>query len=102
MTLKFGGQYLESEDDMAAEEAERKDPEIPSIPLIYDKDDSEPSALRLLYALYPEWEALPGKVRIKQFTGGVMNTVRFVLRHHPVDNRLTNLLEAIETGQRKL
>lgn len=83
---------------MAAEDAEHRDPEIPSIQRTYDKNDSEASALRLLHALYPEWEALPGKVKIKQFTGGVMNTVRFVLRYHHVDNRLTGPLKAVETG----
>lgn len=62
---------------MATEDTDHGDIRIQFIPHAYDKNDSEASALRLLYALYPDWKSSAGQVKFKRFTEGVMNTVLF-------------------------
>ena len=62
---------------MFAEKRDHGDDPIQYIPQAYDEYDGEASALRLLYALYPDWASQPGSVEIEPFTEGVMNTVCF-------------------------
>ena len=47
-----------------------------SIPLIYDRKNPKESAIRLAYAVRPEWETGVGDLEIHQFIGGLMNSVR--------------------------
>lgn len=42
----------------------------------YDPTDSEQSALRLIYTLFPEWNQSEGEVELVRFTDGITNTVR--------------------------
>ena len=64
---------------MSTEDKDLGDIQIRFIPQAYDEYDGEASALRLLYALYPDWASRPGSVKIKAFTEGIMNTVCFQL-----------------------
>ena len=50
-------------------------------PLIrqFPPPNHEASALRLLYALYPDWASRPWSVKIKAITEGIINTVCFQL-----------------------
>lgn len=50
---------------------------IQFIPLAYDSDQGDASALRILHAYCPEWTSTPGSIRVERFAEGVMNTVRF-------------------------
>jgi ethanolamine kinase len=45
------------------------------IPLSHNSADSQASALRLLFALFPDWETSEGKVELVRFTDGITNTV---------------------------
>lgn len=45
------------------------------IPLKYDHDRGNESALELVFMLFPEWEIDRDQVKIIQFTEGIMNTV---------------------------
>lgn len=42
----------------------------------YNNADSDGSALKLVYTLYPEWQLEEGKVEFVRFTDGITNTVR--------------------------
>lgn len=46
------------------------------IDLCYEHTDSDRSALRLIYNLYPDWEYSEGEVELVRFTDGITNTVR--------------------------
>jgi len=48
---------------------------IRNIPLSYRHEDSDASALRLIYHLAPEWETSEGEVKLIRFTDGITNTV---------------------------
>lgn len=50
--------------------------ELEKIPLSYNNDNSDASALRLISALFPEWELSDGKIDFVRFTDGITNTVR--------------------------
>lgn len=45
------------------------------IPLSYNNADSQGSALRLLFTLFPDWEHLEGEIKLTRFTDGITNTV---------------------------
>lgn len=45
------------------------------IPLSYNHAESQTSALRLIFTLFPDWEASVGKVEFIHFTDGKTNTV---------------------------
>lgn len=45
------------------------------IPLTYSHDNSEASALAIVHAALPEWEASEGKIEFVRFTDGITNTV---------------------------
>lgn len=62
---------------MATQDKVLMEAPIKHIELAYHNNDGEASAMRLLYALFPDWEASPGPLKIKQFTEGIMNTVCF-------------------------
>lgn len=48
---------------------------IRHIPLSFSNADSQTSALRLVLALFPEWEHEEGMVEFIRFTDGITNTV---------------------------
>lgn len=50
-------------------------PDVEKIPLSYDHENSEASALTLVFALRPEWEKSDGSVDTVKFTDGITNTV---------------------------
>lgn len=50
-------------------------PELRRLDLTYDASESEASAERLIYALFPEWLKEPGELVFKHFTEGITNTV---------------------------
>lgn len=50
-------------------------PELRKLDLTYDASESDASAKRLIYTLFPEWEKLPGELVFKHFTEGITNTV---------------------------
>lgn len=45
------------------------------VPLGYDNDCSEKSALALVFNLRPEWEHSEGPIEIVKFKDGITNTV---------------------------
>ena len=45
------------------------------IPLSHEASKSEPSALKLVTTLFPEWEHSPGTIEFVRFTDGITNTV---------------------------
>ncbi|CAD6503568.1 BgTH12-03228 [Blumeria graminis f. sp. triticale] len=51
------------------------------IPLSYDPDKSQTSALRLVFALRPEWKG--GKIEFIRFTDGITNTLLKVVNNVP-------------------
>jgi ethanolamine kinase len=48
------------------------------IPLSYNNDFSEKSALTLIFSLRPEWEHSEGTLEIVRFKDGITNTVGFM------------------------
>lgn len=48
---------------------------IPHIPLCYENEDHDNSALRLVQAYAPEWKDSNGKIKFKRFTEGITNTL---------------------------
>ena len=46
------------------------------VPLLYDSADSDRSASRLIFTLFPEWEHAEGELEFVRFTDGITNTVR--------------------------
>jgi hypothetical protein len=48
------------------------------IPLSYNNDLSEKSALALVFSLRPEWEHSEGTIEIVRFKDGITNTVGFI------------------------
>lgn len=51
-------------------------PELRHVPLSYNSAESERSASRLIFALFPEWEHAEGELEFVRFTDGITNTVR--------------------------
>ena len=49
--------------------------EIPYLSLSYSNADSQPSALRLILTLFPDWEHSDGKIEFIRFKDGITNTV---------------------------
>lgn len=62
--------------------------DIRHIPLSYDSANSDASALKLVFALHPDWEDDEGEVKLIRFTDGITNTVRCCvpIRHPPLVN----------------
>jgi hypothetical protein len=52
--------------------------ELRHIPLAYNNESSEKSALTLIFSLQPKWEHLEGPVEIEKFKDGITNTVGFL------------------------
>lgn len=48
---------------------------IQLIPQLFDKLNPEPSSLKLLYALLPDWQREEGPIEFVRFTDGITNTV---------------------------
>lgn len=48
---------------------------IPYIPLCYENEDSDASALRLVQAYDQDWKDSNGKIKFKRFTEGITNTL---------------------------
>lgn len=46
------------------------------VPLLYNSAESDRSAARLIFSLFPEWEHAEGKLEFVRFTDGITNTVR--------------------------
>ena len=55
-----------------------KAPNIRTIDLSYDRDNSKALATRIVYAVLPEWEEQDGELKFETFTQGITNTVRFM------------------------
>lgn len=58
------------------------------IPLSYDNKDCDASALRLIYALVPEWETSEGHVKFIRFTDGITNTLLKAEKRRPGQSQL--------------
>ncbi|PGH21537.1 hypothetical protein AJ80_03205 [Polytolypa hystricis UAMH7299] len=59
-------------------------PSLPQyIPLSYNHADSQGSALRLVLALFPDWEHADGKIEFVRFTDGITNTLLKIIRRAP-------------------
>lgn len=56
---------------------------VPYIPLIFDNEDAEKSALQLAYALDPSWKDSEGEVEIVRLTDGITNTLAKATKHWP-------------------
>ncbi|PKS07886.1 hypothetical protein jhhlp_006494, partial [Lomentospora prolificans] len=50
-------------------------PKVRTLPLAYDGHNSEESALKLIYAIRPEWNSSGAKVRFIRCTDGITNTL---------------------------
>ncbi len=53
------------------------------IPLSYNNAESQTSALRLILALFPEWEHTDGKIEFVRFTDGITNTLLKAVNKRP-------------------
>lgn len=53
------------------------------IPLLYSAADSRPSALRLLFALNPDWEESRDQIELIQFQDGITNNLYKCIRKLP-------------------
>lgn len=51
-------------------------PNLRHVPLSYNSAESDRSASRLIFALFPEWEHAEGKLEFVRFKDGITNTVR--------------------------
>lgn len=49
---------------------------IRTVSLSYDTAQSEDSARKLIFALYPEWETSEGDLEFVRFKDGITNTAR--------------------------
>lgn len=56
--------------------------DIRHIPLSYENANSDASALKLVFALHPDWEHEEGEVKLIRFTDGITNTVRCCVPDH--------------------
>lgn len=57
--------------------------DIRFIPLTYNNEDSQSSALRLTLTLLPEWEHTDGKIEFVRFTDGITNTLLKAMNKRP-------------------
>lgn len=53
------------------------------IPLTYDSQDSQNSALKLIYTLLPEWTSEDSNVEFVRFTDGITNTLLKAINRRP-------------------
>jgi hypothetical protein len=64
--------------------SQAKDEKFLEIPLSYQNECSEQSALALVFRLRPEWEHSDGAIEIVRFKDGITNTVGlWPTRHTP-------------------
>ncbi|KAI9704506.1 MAG: hypothetical protein M1820_005580 [Bogoriella megaspora] len=56
---------------------------IHKIDLLYDRNNSDASATRLLYTALPEWELEEGELEIKTFTQGITNIMMQAKKSRP-------------------
>jgi ethanolamine kinase len=61
----------------------QKGAKIKFIPLSYNSADSHTSALRILLALFPEWEKTDGAIEFIRFTDGITNTLLKAVNKRP-------------------
>ena len=57
--------------------------DIRFLPLTYHHADSDASALRLVFTLFPTWEKDPGEVTFTRFTDGITNTLLKAAKRRP-------------------
>ena len=53
------------------------------IPLSYNNADSQTSALRIILALFPQWERTEGAIEFVRFTDGITNTLLKAINRRP-------------------
>jgi ethanolamine kinase len=69
---------------MAHAELDRHSPaKIRYIPLSYNNADSQTSALRIVLALFPQWQNTDGKIEFVRFTDGITNTLLKAINKRP-------------------
>ena len=60
----------------------------------FSNADYQASALRLIFALFPDWERDEGEIKLTRFTDGITNTVGSTTSHFPPLANATQLLKA--------
>lgn len=50
-------------------------PRVPTLPLSYDRSDSDESALRIIHAVRPEWSGPTANIKFIRCTDGITNTL---------------------------
>ena len=58
-------------------------PKVRFIPLSYNSADSQTSALRIILALFPQWEKTDGTIEFIRFTDGITNTLLKAVNKRP-------------------
>ncbi|MCJ1465083.1 hypothetical protein MMC07_003699 [Pseudocyphellaria aurata] len=53
------------------------------VPLLYNSAESDQSASRLIFTLFPEWEHAEGKLEFVRFTEGITNTLIKAVKRRP-------------------
>lgn len=56
---------------------------VPFLPLTYNKDDSQNSALKLILTLMPDWASEDSNVEFVRFTDGITNTLLKAINKRP-------------------
>lgn len=56
---------------------------VPFLPLSYDKDDSQKSALKLILTIMPDWASEDSNVEFVRFTDGITNTLLKAVNRRP-------------------
>ena len=70
-------------------------PHVRFIPLAYNHADSDASASRLVYTLFPHWEQEPGKIKFIRFTDGITNTLLKATKRRPTWTEEQNDVDAV-------
>ena len=98
--MLFAGLSLRTQQALSFAAVKMTQTHLRTLELSFNRDEPEKSASRLVYALLPEWEHLPGQFELKTFTQGITNTVRGVnLRSIPSDRLFTCLLSIDDAGE---
>ncbi|MCJ1270634.1 hypothetical protein MMC22_010531 [Lobaria immixta] len=58
-------------------------PNLRHVPLSYNSAESDRSASRLIFALFPEWEHAEGKLEFVRFKDGITNTLLKAVKRRP-------------------
>lgn len=69
--------------------------EIPYLPLTFDNENADESALKLAYAFNPSWKNTEGPVDIVRFTDGITNTLSKATKKWPGKTESQNDDDAI-------